>query len=103
MARPDAITAEVADAALGDLPGWRADGDRLVVAYRFTDFETAMAFMVAVAPHARELDHHPEWRNVYNRVEIELTTHDLGGLSELDLELAARMVMLAERFGGTTA
>ena len=97
------MEAEVADAALGDLPGWRRTDDRFAVTYRFADFETAVGFMVAVAPHARELDHHPEWRNVYNRVEIELTTHDVGGLSELDVELAGRMVTLAERFGGTTA
>lgn len=101
MTRPAAVDLATVEAALADRPGWRRADDRIVVGYRFADFETAIGFMVAVAPHARELDHHPEWSNVYWGVDIELTTHDIGGLSELDLELSSRIVELADRFGAT--
>jgi len=103
MALPDAASPETVADALAGLDGWASAGDRLTVTYRFADFETAIGFMAAVAPHARELNHHPEWSNVYNRVSVELTTHDIGGLSMLDIELAGRMAGLAARFGGSPA
>ncbi|WP_031554675.1 4a-hydroxytetrahydrobiopterin dehydratase [Parvularcula oceani] len=56
--------------------------------FRFSDFAEAFAFMTRIAIHADKADHHPEWFNVYNRVEITLTTHDAGGLSERDVALA---------------
>src|SRR3546814_14601796 len=77
-------------AALQALAGWRpVDGDRdaIVKSFRFADFNTAFGFMSQVALMAEKLDHHPEWFNVYNRVEITLTTHDAGGLSQRDLDL----------------
>ncbi len=89
------------DEALTSLPAWRRDGGHLRRTLRFADFETAIGFMVTVAPHARELNHHPEWSNVYATVEIALTTHDVGGLSALDVELAGRIDDLAVRFGGS--
>jgi 4a-hydroxytetrahydrobiopterin dehydratase len=72
------------------LPGWApAEGrDAIRRAFRFRDFSEAWGFMARVALLAEAQDHHPEWSNVYNRVEILLTTHDAGGLSERDLRLA---------------
>ncbi|MDM7945342.1 MAG: 4a-hydroxytetrahydrobiopterin dehydratase [Oceanibaculum nanhaiense] len=78
------------DAALAELTGWRRVEGRPAIArsFKFTDFNQAFGFMTRVALMAEKLDHHPEWSNVYNRVEIVLTTHDAGGVSERDLKLA---------------
>lgn len=72
------------------LPGWRmVDGrDALVREFRFRDFSEAFGFMARVALLAEKQDHHPEWFNVWNRVEITLSTHDAGGLSRRDIKLA---------------
>jgi 4a-hydroxytetrahydrobiopterin dehydratase len=72
------------------LPAWTvaADRDAIRRAFRFADFSEAWAFMSRVALLAEAQDHHPEWSNVYNRVEIVLSTHDAGGLSERDVRLA---------------
>lgn len=67
------------------------DGDSISRSYRFKDFNAAFGFMSRVAMMAEKLDHHPDWRNVYNRVEVELSTHAAGGLTELDFRLAAFM------------
>jgi 4a-hydroxytetrahydrobiopterin dehydratase len=78
--------------ALAQLPGWKREGDVLMKTYRFTSFREAMSFMVRVAFEAEELDHHPDWTNVYSRVEVRLSTHDAGGkVTAKDLELAKRM------------
>jgi 4a-hydroxytetrahydrobiopterin dehydratase len=76
--------------ALEQLPGWRAAEGRDAIRreFRFKDFNAAFGFMARVALMAEKLDHHPEWANVYNRVEITLATHDAGGVTELDLRLA---------------
>ncbi len=78
------------DAALAELTGWRRVEGRPAIArsFKFTDFNQAFGFMTRAALMAEKLDHHPEWSNVYNRVEIVLTTHDAGGVSERDLKLA---------------
>lgn len=78
------------DRRLSGLSGWTLgpDGSSIVCARRFRDFRQAFGFMTQVALLAEKLDHHPEWTNVYNRVEIRLTTHDAGGLSEKDFALA---------------
>ena len=70
-------------------PQWQLREDKLQREFRFADFVEAFAFMSAVALVAERMDHHPEWRNVYNRVAIALTTHDAGGISERDFDLAA--------------
>lgn len=77
-------------AALTDLPGWSAVAGRDAIqrTFQFPDFIRAFGFMTQVALVAETLDHHPEWFNVYGRVEVILTTHDLGGVSTLDLTLA---------------
>ena len=82
----DAITAKLAD-----LDGWEQDGDAIKRSYQFDDFLAAIAFINRIAPHAEELDHHPELFNVYNRVVVDLSTHDVGGISPRDFELAATM------------
>ena len=78
------------DAALARLTGWslRADGLSIERTFRFADFAEAFAFMTRVAIAAEKADHHPEWSNVWNKVEIALTTHDAGGLSARDVALA---------------
>ena len=77
-------------AVLAVHPDWhlRADGLALTRTLKFADFSAAFGFMTRVALLAQQADHHPEWSNVYNRVEITLTTHDAGGLSQRDAELA---------------
>ena len=76
---------------LAALPGWTLSGDGLAVTrqFKFADFQQAFAFMTQVALAAERADHHPEWSNVYNRVDMRLTTHDAGGLTERDFALAA--------------
>ena len=69
-------------------PNWSVDGEKLRRDFQFRDFVDAFGFMSQVALLAEARNHHPNWSNVYNRVSIELTTHDLGGLSDLDTELA---------------
>ena len=70
------------------LTQWQGGDERLKRQWQFSDFSEAFAFMTRVALLAESKQHHPNWSNVYNRVTIELTTHDLGGLSNLDVELA---------------
>ena len=82
-----------AEAALASLSGWSAgEGrDAIVKTFRFADFNAAFGFMGRVALLAEKLDHHPEWFNVYNRVDVLLTTHDADGVTELDVRMARFM------------
>ena len=75
--------------ALADLPDWQLEAGQLVRHFEFADFVEAFGFMGQVALLAERADHHPDWRNVYNRVDIALTTHDAGGLTQKDFALAA--------------
>jgi 4a-hydroxytetrahydrobiopterin dehydratase len=88
-------TARIPEADLGNrleaLPGWQLQNARLFRSCKFRDFSEAFAFMTRVALAAEQMNHHPEWFNVWNRVDISLTTHDAGGISELDFKLAARI------------
>ncbi|GGL56870.1 4a-hydroxytetrahydrobiopterin dehydratase [Wenxinia marina] len=88
------------DAALAPLleSGWTvADGrDALTRSYQFRNFIDAFGFMTRAAIWAEKWKHHPEWSNVYNRVDVTLTTHDAGGLTELDVKLAKKMNQLAD-------
>ena len=78
------------DRALAALSDWQLRDDKLAIGrkFKFADFSQAFAFMTRVALIAEKADHHPEWSNVYNRVEITLTTHDAGGLSQRDVDMA---------------
>lgn len=80
-------------AALADLPQWKAveDRDAITRTFKFKDFNEAFGFMTRVALLADKMDHHPEWFNVYNRVEVTLTTHDAGGVSDNDIAMARAM------------
>ncbi len=92
---PKRLNDEEIESALADLDGWTRDGDHLVRALEFADFSVAFGFMTSIAIAAERLHHHPEWTNVYSRVEIRLTTHDAGGLSSSDFELASLIDDLA--------
>lgn len=83
--------------ALSELDGWtHVEGrEAIFKKFKFVDFRHAWTFMEDVAVEADAMSHHPEWLNVYNRVEVTLTTHDVGGVSELDLDLAAIMDEIA--------
>ena len=80
------------------LPGWRlAEGrDAIQKTFKFKDFNEAFGFMTRAALVAERMNHHPEWFNVWNRVDVTLSTHDAGGLTELDIKLAAAMDKLAQ-------
>jgi 4a-hydroxytetrahydrobiopterin dehydratase len=82
---------------LAAVPAWRDVGGALRLECRFASFVEAFGFMAQVALIAERLDHHPNWTNVYNRVDIEITTHDSGGLTALDFEFAARVSEILDR------
>ncbi len=95
MTRPSKLTESELSDALADLSGWVIEAGKLHREYTFPSFVEAFAFMASVALVAERLNHHPEWWNVYNRVVVDLTTHDAGGLTSLDTALARRMNELA--------
>lgn len=76
---------------IATLDGWERRPDRLVKQFKFKDFVSAFGWMAQIALIAERTNHHPEWRNVYHRVDVELTTHDTGGISERDTALARAM------------
>ncbi|MGE5596691.1 MAG: 4a-hydroxytetrahydrobiopterin dehydratase [Hyphomicrobiales bacterium] len=81
--------------ALGQLPGWSAEGDALARTFRFKDHVEAMGFVVRVAMAAEVMNHHPDLRIVYNTVDLKLSSHDAGGVTERDVELAKKVNALA--------
>ncbi len=87
MSKPKVIGATT---AVKELDGWTpvAARDAITKSFKFKDFNEAFGFMSRIALAAEKLDHHPEWFNVYNRVDITLSTHDVGGVSDLDVTLA---------------
>jgi len=91
------LTAEARKAALAKLAGWSdvAGRDAIAKTFVFKDFNAAFGFMTRVALVAEKLDHHPEWFNVYKTVAVTLSTHDAGGVTELDVRLAEAMDKLA--------
>ncbi|HLI47723.1 MAG TPA: 4a-hydroxytetrahydrobiopterin dehydratase [Chthonomonas sp.] len=91
MARPSKLTEAQIQQALAELPEWRYHDDKLQRTFKFADFSQAWGFMSRVALMAEKMDHHPDWSNVYNTVHVALSTHDAGGVTELDLQLARHM------------
>jgi len=89
------LTEPEINTALAELPGWISTGQKLVKKFQFGNFREALAFIVRVGLEAEGLDHHPEIKNVYNKVELGLNTHDAGGcVTALDTELAKRIEKL---------
>ena len=95
MARPAKLTDAEVSPRLSALPGWSVKEGKLHKTFTFADFVQAFAFMTDVAREAEALNHHPEWFNVYNRVVVDLVTHDAQGITGLDFELADHMQGLA--------
>src|SRR4051795_11264832 len=95
------LSAEARKAALKELSGWSevAGRDAIARTFTFKDFNEAFGFMSRVALVAEKSDHHPEWRNVYKTVEVVLATHDAGGVTSRDIELATVMNAIARQFG----
>jgi 4a-hydroxytetrahydrobiopterin dehydratase len=87
---------QIAD-GLAHLAGWSVQNGKLHREYKFPDFRHAMDFMLAAVPGIEKMDHHPEWTNVYNRVTVDLTTHDAGGVTQNDLDLAALLEGIAKK------
>ncbi len=94
MNRNKLTTAEI-EQRLADSPDWTIKQEKLYRQFVFSNFIEAFGFMSRVALLAEAMDHHPEWSNVYNRVEIYLTTHDAGGISTLDFELVKQIDSLS--------
>ena len=91
--------------AVNELPGWRMVPGRDAIAktYQFRDFQEAFGWMTRVAEIAERMDHHPEWRNVYRMVEVVLTSHDAGGVTDRDIRLAQEMERLSQEGQGGEA
>jgi 4a-hydroxytetrahydrobiopterin dehydratase len=91
MPRPSRLTDEEIGAALKDLSDWTLKDGSIQKIFRFADFIAAWGFMSRVALIAQAMDHHPDWSNVYNTVQIKLSTHDASGVTRLDLDLARKI------------
>ena len=91
--RPTQMTDADRNTALASLDGWSYDADAKAInkTFTFADFSEAWGFMNRAALLAEKMDHHPEWFNVYNRVEVKMTTHDADGVTTLDIEMATAM------------
>ena len=94
-AAPAKLTTLEIDSLLTQLPGWTVVAGKLHREYRFANFGKAFGFMKTAAAAIEKMDHHPEWFNVYKTVEVTLSTHDAGGLTELDVKLAEAMDKMA--------
>lgn len=94
MSRARLTDAQIA-AELVTTPDWTRTGDKLTRTFQFKDFVTAFGFMASAALVAERMNHHPEWSNVYRTVKVELNTHDAGGITALDVELARAMSAIA--------
>lgn len=90
------LSTDAINAALNELTGWSIERGKLHRQFQFSSFVEAFGFMSSVALVAEAMGHHPEWFNVYNRVTVDLTTHDAGGITDKDVTLAKRMNELAQ-------
>jgi 4a-hydroxytetrahydrobiopterin dehydratase len=96
MSIPKATEAEIKK-TIAELGSWTVENDKLHREYRFRDFVQAFGFMAQVALLAERAAHHPDWSNVYNKVVVDLTTHEAGGITQKDLDLAREMEQMAGR------
>jgi len=94
---PSILSTAELDEALSNLAGWTLQSGKLHRDYVFGDFITAFGFMTGIALIAQSMDHHPEWSNVVDRVSVDLSSHDAGGISHSDVKLANAMEHLASR------
>jgi 4a-hydroxytetrahydrobiopterin dehydratase len=83
--------------AVAKLPGWSVKSGKLHRDYKFPDFAHAFGFMATAAPSIEKNNHHPEWANVYNKVSVDLTTHDAGGITQKDVDLAVLLESIAKK------
>lgn len=83
-----AFTDAQIESSLESLPGWSQEGEAIVKSFEFADFSAAIAFINRAVGPIEEMDHHPEWTNVYNRVDVRLNSHDVGGVTDRDVRLA---------------
>ncbi len=97
------LTETTISSEMAELPDWTINTDHTAVSRQFTfrNFNQAFGFMARVAMLAEQINHHPEWANVYHRVTVTLTTHDVGGLSELDIKMAHAMNTMAAELGAS--
>ena len=96
---PRLLSAAEVEAGLAALPGWSQRDGALRATFTFRDFAAAFTFMTWVAAEAERRQHHPDWRNVWSKVEISLSTHDAGGITAKDLDLARAIQLLARPTG----
>jgi len=91
----DRLTDSEIETALAELDGWKLEGGKIGRSFKFANFIQAFSFMTSAAIEAEKMDHHPEWSNVYNKVSVQLVTHDAGGVTQLDIDLARKMNALS--------
>ena len=91
MSNPEKLSEPELLQELAALPGWKVETGKLHKVFEFSDFTAAFGFMTKVALTAESMNHHPEWFNVYNKVVVDLTTHDLSGISTFDIAMARAM------------
>lgn len=92
--KPEKLTEKQIAVELEKLPGWTIKGGNLHHVFEFADFSEAFGFMTRAALVAETMGHHPDWSNVWNKVDVKLSTHSIGGISNLDFQLAAKMQKL---------
>ncbi len=97
MAAVPKLTEQQIQSALQSLPDWRVESGKLHREYQFADFAHAIGFITIAAIGIEKRNHHPEWFNVYNRVRVDLTTHDSGGITQKDVELAQSLEQIARK------
>ncbi len=97
MGKRELLREEQLTAAMKGLPKWKLVDGKLRRELKFADFVHAFGFMAAAAVTVEAMNHHPDWRNVWNQVTIELWTHDAGGITSMDTDLAAKLEALAEK------
>jgi 4a-hydroxytetrahydrobiopterin dehydratase len=97
MAKSGPLSEQEVRSALAGLPGWSLENGKLHREYKFRDFTYAFGFMATAATVIERRNHHPEWFNVYNRVTVDLMTHDAGGITDKDTELAEVLEEIAKR------